>query len=97
MSEVLTLQHKTQNSAECVLSASESYVETLSLHAIDAQPGLVELVIRTQLSSAKNPAEKRVKSRTCVHQSQLADIRSAIDQFLLNLEKSSTTRHKDEM
>ena len=89
MSEVLTVQHTTQNSTECVLSASESYLETLSLHAIDAQPGLVELVIRTQLLSAKNPAEKRVKSRTCVHQSQLADIRSAIDQFLLHRETAS--------
>ena len=88
MSEVVTSQTRFQNSMECVLSASESYIETLSLQSIDAQPGLVELVIRTQLLSAKNPAEKRVKSRTCVHQSQLADIRSAIDQFLLNVEKS---------
>lgn len=96
MSEVVTSQTRFQNSMECVLSASESYIETLSLQSIDAQPGLVELVIRTQLLSAKNPAEKRVKSRTCVHQSQLADIRSAIDQFLLNVEKSSTTGPKEE-
>jgi hypothetical protein len=37
------------NAVECVLSASDSYVETISIQNIDAQPGLVELVIKTQL------------------------------------------------
>ena len=64
MSEAITSKTATNN-IECVLSASDSYIETLSIQAIDAQPGLLELVIRTQLLNAKNPAEKRVKSRTC--------------------------------
>ena len=82
MSAVITSKTATNNTIECVLSASDSYIETLSFQAINAQPGLVELVIRTQLLSAKNPAEKRVKARTCIPLGHLVEIRSAIDQFL---------------
>ena len=82
MSEVIPSKDGTARTIECVLSASDSYIETLSFQAINAQPGLVELVIRTQLLSAKNPAEKRVKSRTCVPLAQIAEMRNAIDQFL---------------
>ena len=89
MSAVITSKTTTNNTIECVLSASDSYIETLSIQAINAQPGLVELVIRTQLLSAKNPAEKRVKSRTCVPLAQIAEIRSAIDQFLKYAASSS--------
>ena len=89
MSAVITSKTATNNTIERVLSASDSYIETLSIQAIKAQPGLVELVIRTQLLSAKNPAEKRVKSRTCVPLAHLAEMRSAIDQFLQNSASSS--------
>ena len=89
MSAVITSKTATNNTIECVLSASDSYIETLSFQAINAQPGLVELVIRTQLLSAKNPAEKRVKSRTCVPLAQIAEMRSAIDQFLKYAASSS--------
>ena len=82
MSAVSTSKTATNNTIECVLSASDSYIETLSFQGINAQPGLVELVIRTQLLIAKNPAEKRVKSRTCVPLAQIAEMRNAIDQFL---------------
>jgi len=84
MSEAVTSKVGRVCTVECILSASESYIETLNIQAINAQPGLVELVIRTQLLSAKNPAEKRVKSRTCVPLAHLAEMRSAIDQFLQN-------------
>ena len=36
---------------ECVLALTCCYIETLSIQAIDAQPGLLELVVRTQLLS----------------------------------------------
>ena len=88
MSAVITSQTATNNAIECVLSASDSYIETLSIQPIDAQPGLLELVIRTQLLSAKNPAEKRVKSRTCINLANLVGIRSAIDRYLENPEGS---------
>jgi len=89
MSEAIPSKDGTARAIECVLSASDSYIETLSIQAINAQPGLVELVIRTQLLSAKNPAEKRVKSRTCVPLTQIAEIRRAIDQFLKYAASSS--------
>jgi hypothetical protein len=34
---------------ECILSASDTYIQTLSIKQIDAQPWLTELVIKTQL------------------------------------------------
>jgi hypothetical protein len=82
MSEAITSKTATNNAIECVLTASDSYIETLSIQAIDAQPGLLELVIRTQLLSAKNPAEKRVKSRTCIERSRLIELQHGIGQFL---------------
>ena len=82
MSAVFTSKTALNKALECVLSASDSYIETLSIQAIDAQPGLLELVIRTQLLSAKNPAEKRVKSRTCIERSRLIELQQGIGQFL---------------
>jgi len=67
---------------ECTLSASDSYVETLTIRPIPAQPWLTELLIKTQLLTAKNPEEKRVKARCCIERAQLASLGSAIDQFL---------------
>jgi hypothetical protein len=72
----------TQSEVECILSASDSYVETLSFTTIEAQPWLVELVIKTQLLDAKNPEEKRVKSRTCIERTRLGEIQEAIGKFL---------------
>lgn len=82
MSAVFTSKIATNNAIDCVLSASDSYIETLSMQTIDARPGLLELVIRTQLLSAKNPAEKRVKSRTCIERSRLIELQQGIGQFL---------------
>jgi hypothetical protein len=82
MSEAITSKTATNNAIECVLLASDSYIETLSIQGIDLQPGLLALVIRTQLLSAKNPAEKRVKSRTCIERSRLIELQQGIVQFL---------------
>ena len=82
MSVAITSKTATNNAIECVLSASDSYIETLSIQSIDSPPELVELVIRTQLLSAKNPAEKRVKSRTCIERSRLVELQQSIGQFL---------------
>jgi hypothetical protein len=67
---------------ECTLSASDSYVETLTIKLVPTQPWLAELVIKTQLFTAKNPEEKRVKARCCIKRAQLASLGSAINQFL---------------
>ena len=89
MSAVITSKTATNNAIECVLSASDSYIETLSIQDIELQPGLLELVIRSQLLSAKNPAEKRVKSRTCIDRSRLIELQQGIGQFLQVTESSS--------
>jgi len=89
MSEAITSKTATNTAIECVLSASDSYIETLSIQTIDLQPGLLELVIRTQLLSAKNPTEKRVKSRTFIERSKLIDLQHAIGQILIALDSSS--------
>ena len=67
---------------ECILSASDSYVETLTIKPIPAQPWLTELVIKTQLLTAKNPQEKRVKARCCIERGSLVELRHAIEQIL---------------
>ena len=82
MSNVQQAFRPTEAEIECVLSASDSYIETLSIKTIEMQPWLVEVVIKTQLLSAKNPEEKRVKSRTCIERNRLAEIQGAIGKFL---------------
>jgi hypothetical protein len=67
---------------ECVLSASDSYVETLTIRRIEAQPWLTELVIKTQLLNSKNPKEKRVKTRCCIEREQLTELRNALCGYL---------------
>ncbi len=69
---------------ECTLSASDSYVETLTIKKIEAQPWLTELVIKTQLLTAKNPQEKRVNAQIFVERDQLVAMRDAINKFLLD-------------
>jgi hypothetical protein len=89
MSDVITTKPPIDAFTSCVLAQTDCYVETLSIETIDAQPGLLELVIRTQLMSAKNPAEKRVKSRTCIERSRLIELHQGIGQFLQATEGSS--------
>jgi hypothetical protein len=67
---------------QSILSASDTYIETLTIKSITAQPWLIELVIKTQLLTAKNPDEERVKTRCCVARAQLVELGEAISQFL---------------
>jgi len=69
---------------QSILSASETYFETLTIKRIDAQPWLTELVIKTQLLTAKNPLEKRVKASCCIERARLVELRDAINRYLQN-------------
>ena len=82
MSEVITTKFAADACLECVLAQTDCYIETLSIQAIDAQPGLLELVVRTQLLSTKKPSEKRVKSRTCIERPKLLELHQGIGRFL---------------
>ena len=67
---------------EAILSASNTFIETLTIKPIEAQPWLIDLVIWTQLLTAKNPDEKRVKARCCIERGRLGELHSAISRFL---------------
>jgi len=82
MSTLIASRSGTSSAIECVLSASDSYIETLSIQAIEAQPGSLELLIKTQLLSAKNPAEQWVKNRTCIDRARLVELHQCIGQYL---------------
>jgi hypothetical protein len=96
MSEVITKKFAADACVECVLAQTDCYIETLSIQAIDAQPGLLELVVRTQLLSAKKPSEKRVKSRTCIERSKLLELHQGIGRFLQATAGSSGEPSKDQ-
>lgn len=65
-----------------LLSESDDFVETLIINNIEAQPGMVELTVKTQLLTAKNPDELHVKFRACIKQSGLQELGVAIDRYL---------------
>jgi hypothetical protein len=67
---------------ETILSASNTYIETLTIKPIEAQPWLIDLVIWTQLLTAKNPDEKRVKARCCIERVRLVELHRALGRFL---------------
>lgn len=79
---------------ECILSASETYIETLTVKQIPAQPWLTELVIKTQLLTAKYPEEKRVKARCCIERAQLVSLATTISQFLESTGSSSEPQRR---
>jgi hypothetical protein len=79
---------------ECILSASDTYIETLTIKKIEPQPWLTELVIKTQLLTAKNPQEKRVKARCCIERAQLVSLGSAINQFIESIGSSSEPQRR---
>ncbi len=82
MSIVDTTTSTSDIQVQSILSASETYIETLTIKSIASQPWLIELVIKTQLLTAKNPDEERVKARCCVERAHLVGLGEAISQFL---------------
>lgn len=67
---------------ECRLTTSENYIETLNIKQIACQPGLTELVIKTQLLTAKNPDERRKKASCFVDRAQLIELATMIERYL---------------
>ena len=64
------------------LTKSDSYIETLTLRPVAALPGSFELLIQSQLLSAKDPTAQRVQHRVIVTESALSDLRIVIDHCL---------------
>ena len=82
MSVPATFVTESMFEVETILFNSSNYIETVTIKPIAAQPWLTELVIKTQLLSAKNPKEKRVKVRSFVEKEQLVELRNSLDQYL---------------
>ena len=76
---------------ECRLVSTESYVESIEIKPIALQKNVVELVIKSQLLSAKNPSEWRIKSRTCVEVDSLKELQKVISSYL---KKQSSSPHE---
>ena len=89
MSEAINSKAATSNTIERVFSATESYIENLSIQGTGLQSVPLELVVRIQLLSAKSPAEKRVQSRKRIDRSRLIGLQQGSGQFLEATESSS--------
>ena len=76
------IEDKPNEIFECQLVSSQSYVESFEIKPIELQKNVVELVIKTQLLSAKNPSEWRIKSKTCVEVDSLKELEKVISRYL---------------
>jgi hypothetical protein len=70
---------------------TQSYVESFEIKPIALQKNVVELVIKTQLLSAKNPSEWRVNTGTCVEVDYLKEQQKVISRYL---KKQSSSPHE---
>ena len=66
----------------CTLTQSDSYIETLSIRPVEALPGSFELLIQSQLLTAKDPSALHVQHRAIVSAAALKDLRDALGQCL---------------
>ena len=64
----------------CTLTQSESYTEVLSVTPVEALPGSFELLIRSNLSNAKDPTAWQVRHRVIVSANALAAVGRALCQ-----------------
>jgi hypothetical protein len=70
------------NTFECDLVHTDVYIESFEVKPIQSQPEYIELLIKTQLLSAQNPNEWRVKSRTCIDLGSLKNLYELVGDFL---------------
>lgn len=64
---------------KCILNQSASYVETLEFRSLEALPGQYEVVIQSQLLSAKDPTALQAKYRTIVSISALRELKNTLN------------------
>ncbi len=69
---------------ECFLVNTESYSESIEIKSINLQKNAIELIIKTQLHSARDPSEWRIKSRTCIEFDCLRQLQKTISDYLQN-------------
>lgn len=66
----------------CKINETTNYVETVSFQPINALPDSFQILIQSQLLSAKDPSALHVKYKTIVSKSALRDLRDTLNQVL---------------
>jgi hypothetical protein len=82
MSVIKANTHASSAGHVSIFSVSETYIEMLTIKQIEAQRWLTELIIKTQLLTANNPEEKRVKARCGFERVKLMGLVQTIDMYL---------------
>ena len=70
------------NQDEITWSGDGKYIETLTVKTIASQPDTVEITVRTQFLTAKNPTEWRVKSQIFLQRNKLNELHELIGRVL---------------
>ena len=79
----------TANRDEISWSGDGKYIETLTVKTIASQPETVEITVRTQFLTAKNPTEWRVKSQIFLQRNKLKELHELIGRVLTESAGSS--------
>ena len=77
------------NQDEITWSGDGKYIETLTVKTITSQPETVEITVRTQFLTAKNPTEWRVKSQIFLQRNKLKELHELIGRVLAESSGSS--------
>ena len=77
------------NQDEITWSGDGKYIETLTVKTIASQPETVEITVRTQFLTAKNPTERRVKSQIFLQRNKLKELHEQIGRVLAESAGSS--------
>lgn len=77
------------NQDEITWSGDGKYIETLTVKTITSQPDNVEITVRTQFLTAKNPTEWRVKSQIFLQRNKLKELHELIGRVLAESSGSS--------
>ena len=77
------------NRDEITWSGDGKFIETLSVKPVVNNSGLIEITVRTQFVTAKNPEEWRVKSQIFLPRSKLQELYAVIGEALDDVPGSS--------
>lgn len=79
----------TANRDEITWSADGKFIESLSIKPVANNSELVEITVRTQFLTAKNPTEWRVKAQIFLPRRELKELREVIGRVIAAVPVSS--------
>jgi hypothetical protein len=89
MSNEQLLQSTTANRDEITWSGDGKFIEALSVKPVENNSELVEITVRTQFLTAKNPDEWRVKAQIFLLRRELKELHEVIGRVLGDVSGSS--------